>query len=163
MTTEQPNIQTREGQEELKRQRVRPVPLPDPLTAPYWEAAKRHELRIQRCTACRTYMHPPLAECRKCGSSALEWALLSGKCTVYSFIVDYRLMVPSFDEPYVVAQVNPVEADDDIVRITANIKECDIHDVSIGMSVEVFFEVVTPDVTLPQFRPAPKASRVLKK
>ena len=158
MTAEQPNIQTREGQEQLKRQGVRPVPLPDALTWPYWEAAKRRELRIQRCTACRKHMHPPMEECRKCGSSDIEWVLLSGKGTVYSFIVDHRLMVPGFDEPYVVAQVNPIEADDDVVRITANIKECGIDEVSIGMQVEVFFEVLTEDVTLPQFRPAPQAN-----
>jgi uncharacterized OB-fold protein len=158
MTTEQPNIQTREGQEQLRRKGVRPVPLPDALTAPFWEAARRHELRIQHCMACSTYMHPPMEECKKCGSGNIEWALLSGKATVYSFIVDHRLMVPGFDEPYVVAQVNPIETDDDAVRITANIKECDIDEVSVGMQVEVFFEVVKEDVTLPQFRPTTQAN-----
>jgi uncharacterized OB-fold protein len=62
-------------------------------------------------------------------------------------------MVPTFDEPYVIAQINPVESLDNMVRITANIKECALGDVYIGMPVEVVFEDVTSEVTLPQFRP----------
>ena len=84
----------------------------------------------------------------------MRWTQLSGRGTVYTFVIDRRLMVPGFDAPYVVAQIRPEETDDDVVRITANIKECDLHDVHIGMAVEVFFEDVTEDVTLPQFRPA---------
>src|SRR5579875_833600 len=42
-----PDIKTREGQERLRAKGVRPVPEPDDLTRPYWEAASRSELRIQ--------------------------------------------------------------------------------------------------------------------
>jgi uncharacterized OB-fold protein len=84
----------------------------------------------------------------------MRWTPISGRGTVYTFIIDHRLMVPGFNEPYVVAQIRPEETDDDVVRITGNIKECDVHDVHIGMPVEVFFEDVTADVTLPQFRAA---------
>jgi uncharacterized OB-fold protein len=158
MTSEQPNIQTREGQEQLRKMGVRPVPEPDALSAPYWNAARRHELHLQRCRSCASFMHPPEENCRHCGSADFEWVPVSGRGTVYSFVVDHRLMVPGFSEPYVVAQVNPVETDDDVVRITANIRGCDVHDVYIGMPVEVFFEDLTADVTLPQFRPAPEAA-----
>jgi uncharacterized OB-fold protein len=71
---------------------------------------------------------------------------------VYSFIIDRRLMVPGFDEPYILATVIPDEAPSDTLRIVANIKECDIAAVYIGMPVEVFFEE-RGGVTLPQFRP----------
>ena len=63
-------------------------------------------------------------------------------------------MMPGFDEPYVVAQINPVEAQRDTVRITANIRGCDVRDVYIGMPVEVIFEDVDERVSLPQFRPS---------
>jgi len=156
MTTQeqsQPNIQTREGQEQLRQMGVKPLPQPDDLTRPYWEAARRHELVIQRCTACRDYQHPPYEQCRSCGSATLEWAQISGRGTVYTFIIDYRLLVPGFNEPYVVAQINPVEAQSDLVRITTNILGCEPGDVSIGMPVEVLFEDVSDDISLPQFRP----------
>ena len=153
----QPNIQTREGQEQLRKLGVKPVPAPDDLTRPYWEAAKKHELRVQRCKACGHYQHPPQAQCSKCSSGEIEWTKLSGKGVVYSFIIDHRLMVPGFNEPYVVAQINPVEADTDVVRITSNIRDCDRNDVYIGMPVEVLFEDVNEKVTLPQFRPTSEA------
>jgi len=154
MTNPLPNIQTKEGQEQLRKMGIRVIPQPDEVSSPYWEAARRHEMQIQRCGSCRAYQHPPLASCRCCQSTDLRWTQISGRGTVYTFIIDRRLMVPGFDAPYVVAQIRPEETDDEMVRITANIKACDIHDVHIGMAVEVFFEDVAEDVTLPQFRPA---------
>jgi uncharacterized OB-fold protein len=78
---------------------------------------------------------------------------------VYSFIVDHRLLVPGFDEPYVVALVVPEEAQADTVRLTTNIRECDPHDVFIGMPVRVIFEPLDEDITLPQFVPAQVAKK----
>jgi uncharacterized OB-fold protein len=153
MTNQRPNVQTKEGQKQLRELGIRPIPQPDEVTSPYWEAARRHELSIQRCRACGTYQHPPGTACRQCQGTDLEWTRLSGRGTVYTFIIDHRLMVPGFNEPYVVAQITPEETDDNMVRLTANITGCDIHDVYIGMPVEVFFEDVTDDVSLPQFRP----------
>jgi uncharacterized OB-fold protein len=155
--TQAPNIQTREGQEQLRKMGVKPVPAPDDLTRPYWEAAKRKELTIQRCKACGEYRHPPQEACPECQSKETEWTKLSGKGTIYTFIIDHRLMVPGFDEPYVVMQVNPVEAQHDTVRITSNLRNCPREDAYIGMPVQVLFEERTPEVTLPQFEPAPEA------
>ncbi len=151
------NIQTREGQEQLKKMGVKPIPAPDDLTRPYWDAAKRHELRIQRCTACSEYQHPPQATCEQCGGATLEWAPISGRGVIYTYIIDRRMMTPGFNEPYVVAQINPVEAPRTTVRITANIRGCELEDVYIDMPVEVFFEDVNAEVTLPQFRPTAEA------
>ena len=152
--TNAPNIQTREGQEQLKKMGIKPLPVPDDLTSPYWAAARKHELCIQRCTACEAYQHPPQPQCGQCGASEFEWPKLSGQGTVFSFIVDRRLMTPGFDEPYVVAQINPIEAQRDTVRITANIRECELDQVYCEMPVEVIFEDVNETITLPQFRPA---------
>ena len=149
---ERPNIETRAGQEQLRQMGIKPLPQPDSLTAPYWEAARRHELVIQRCSSCAAYQHPPFDYCRSCEGTQLEWTPISGRGTVYSFIVDHRLMVPGFTEPYVVAQVRPVEAQTDLVRITTNIRGCEPAAVYIGMPVEVVFEDVRDDTTLPQFR-----------
>ena len=160
MTSDQPpaiNIQTREGQERLKAMGVKPVPVADDLSRPYWDAARKHELRIQRCAACGNYQHPPRTSCEQCHASTFDWPALSGRGVIYSFIVDHRMMTPGFPEPYVVAQVNPVEARRNTVRITTNIRGCELEDVYIDMAVEVLFEDVNPEVTLPQFRPAPEA------
>ena len=52
MTKQLPNIETKEGQEQLRQMGIRVIPQPDEVSAPYWEAARRHELRIQRCGSC---------------------------------------------------------------------------------------------------------------
>jgi uncharacterized protein len=148
------NVQTRAGQERLKERGIRPRPAPDDVTRPYWEAARRGELRIMRCSGCGGHRHPPTPTCPECGGVDVEWASLSGRGEIYSFIVDYRLMVPGFSEPYVVAQVVPVEARDDTIRITTNILGCAVEEVRIGMPVEVTFAILDDQITLPQFRPA---------
>ena len=148
------NIETKEGQAKLRAMGVKPIPAPDDLTRPYWDAAKKHELRIQRCNVCQTYRHPPNPACPSCNSESYDWSLLSGRGVIYSFIIDHRLMVPGFDEPYAVIQVVPEEAQSDVVRITANLRDCELDDIRIGMKVEVLFEQRTEDVVLPQFRPA---------
>ena len=43
---------TTAGQEELRRRGIRPLPAPDELTRPYWEAAREHRLVVQRCAGC---------------------------------------------------------------------------------------------------------------
>lgn len=149
-----PNIQTTEGQAQLKAMGIKPVPVPDEVTGPYWASTKRHELRLQYCKTCSDFQHPPAAACRVCAGTDLDWRTVSGKGTVYSFIIDRRLMTPGFDEPYAVLQVNPVEAKRDTVRITTNMRDCAPEDVRMGMDVEVVFEDVNDAITLPQFRPA---------
>lgn len=144
---------TRAEQEELRRRGVRPLPEPDELTRPYWDAARRGELRIQRCTACGEHRHPPAEQCPWCDSTAADWDLMPGTGRVFSFVVDHRLMVPGFDEPYVVAQVRPDGASSDLVRIVSNIRGCAIQDVAIDMPVRVVFED-RGEVVLPQFAPA---------
>ena len=157
MTADTPNVQTREGQEQMKKMGLKPIPLPDDITRPYWDAAKKHELRIQHCKACSNYQHPPEEQCSQCGASEFDWPKLSGQGVVYTFVIDRRLMTPSFNEPYVIAQINPVEAQHDTVRITTNMRDCELDDVYCGMPVEILFEDVTDEITLPQFRPTADA------
>ncbi len=152
-----PNPETRAGQEEMKRMGIVPWPIADDLTRPFWDAANRHELVIQRCTACGEFRHTPRADCLFCKSTDVEWVKLSGKGTVFTYIVDHRNEVPGFDGHYVFAFINPVEAPRTSVRLTGNILECDPDDVYIGMPVEVMYKELKPGVTLPEFRPAPEA------
>lgn len=149
-----PNVQTTEGQAQLKAMGIKPVPVPDEVTAPYWAAAKQHKLSLQYCTTCSDFQHPPQATCLKCKGNALEWRDVSGKGTIYAFIIDHRLMTPGFSEPYAVVQVNPVEAKSDTVRITTNTRGIELDKIEVGMPVEVVFEDVNDKVTLPQFKPA---------
>ena len=152
MPSSPPDLSTTAGQQWLREHGPKPRPQPDELTRPYWEAAAGHRLCIMQCADCGAFRHPPTAECPACSSVAVVWTELSGHGTVYSFVIDRRNMVPGFDGPYVVALVTPDEADDDL-RLVTNITGCDIHDVSIGMPVEVVYEDLDGGISLPQFTP----------
>src|SRR5947207_132188 len=152
-STQLPNPETRAGQEEMKRMGIVPHPIPDEVSKPFWDAANRQELVIQRCRTCDEMQHPPERACLHCESTDLEWERISGRGTVFTFIVDHRNEVPGFEGNYVFAFITPEETSNDLVRLTGNIWDCDPHDVHIGMPVEVFFKELKPGVTLPQFRP----------
>src|SRR5215470_4559695 len=130
----------------------RPVPRIDEESRGFWEACRRHELRIQKCRSCGTFRYYPRAVCPKCLSSETEWVLSSGKGTVYTFSVTHQNQAPGFREslPYVLAYVELAEG----VRLLTNIVDCDPAAVKIGMPVEVVFDDVTADATLPKFKPA---------
>ena len=77
-----------------------PVPHPTPVSAPYWEAAKRGELLFQRCSRCGTIPRRPVVVCGLCGTQDLGWHISSGRMTLYSWTVVWRPQHPSFRTPY---------------------------------------------------------------
>lgn len=119
--------------------------------APFWEAASRHELRMQECEACGYVRWPPSPVCPECWAEAHSWTELSGRGTVNTWVVYHREYFPAFaDElPYNVAEIELEEGP----RYLANVVECENDDIYRGMPVEVVFEDVTDEVTLPKFRP----------
>jgi uncharacterized OB-fold protein len=144
-------LEGRLGQERLRETGRRPLPIADDLTEPYWRSAAHGVLTMMACADCQAYRHPPASRCPHCGSSRRIWRPLSGLGTVYSFIVDHRLMVPGFTEPYIVVLVEPEETKGN-VQILTNLLECDTDRVYVGMPVEAVFERID-GVALPQFRP----------
>ena len=79
---------------------------------------------------------------------------LAGTAKVYSFVVVHHVTVTAFadEAPYAVAHVT-LDGTDDKVRMTTNVIDCPWEQVRVGMPVTVVFEDVTPEVTLPKFRP----------
>ena len=131
---------------------TKPLPYPNEVSQPFWDAAKRHELRIQRCNACGTHIFYPREACSQCLSPDLIWIPVSGKGTLYSYTIAQAPTHPAFAEdiPYVIAIVKLEEGP----RITTNLVGCLPDEVTIGMPVMASFEEVTPEVTLVKFRPA---------
>ena len=82
---------------------------------------------------------------------------LEGTAKVYSYVVVDHVTTPAFaaDAPYVVAHVT-LNGTDGKVRMTTNIIDCPWGDVRVGMPVTVVFDDVTPEFTLPKFRPIQK-------
>ncbi len=135
---------------------VRPVPPTSELTQPYWDAARRGQMVVQRCEACEHRPFPPRGTCPSCGASSLSWSPVSGRATVYSYTVAHRPPHPAFaaQVPLVVAIVELEEGP----RLFTNIVGCDPADVEVGMAVEATTEPIDDtDMVLPVFTPTNEA------
>ncbi len=141
------------------------IPLPatdDPLDAPYWQAAMRGELSIQRCSQCERLRFPPRPMCPFCQSVEHRWEAMSGRGTIWSVVIPHPPLLPVFKElsPYNVIVVALDE--DPTIRMVGNlvareggaINEIDPHSISIGTRVQAVFEQVAEDVTLVRWMPA---------
>ena len=130
---------------------AKPLPEITPEMAPFWEAARQHRLVVQRCRGCGTARFPARDQCSTCLSRESEWAPVSGRGTVFSFAVMHQVYHPGFaaEVPYALVMIELEEGG----RLISNLVECPVSDVVVGMPVEVVFDDVTPEVTLPKFRP----------
>lgn len=129
-----------------------PLPRTGGMSADFYRFCHQHELRFQRCADCGTWRHIPRDMCAKCGSFKWEWALSSGKGKVFSWTTATQPMMPQFAEhvPY-----SPVLVElDEGVRMVSWLTGVKPDELRLGMPVEVAFEDVTPEISLPKFRRA---------
>jgi uncharacterized OB-fold protein len=119
----------------------------------FWEGAKKSQLLIQRCTDCKTLVHPPTPMCPNCQSLARESAEMSGRGIVYSWIRSRHPTEPDA-HPRLVAIVELEEGP----RIVSNLQGIALEDVKNGMPVEVFFDEID-GVVAPQFQPSERVSK----
>ena len=130
----------------------KPLPRITPDTKPFWEGCQRHELLLAECKACSKVHLPPGPVCTFCFSGDLGWRQASGRGQVSAWTVVHKEWFAAFrdDLPYNAAQIELEEGP----RLTANLVGVDNGKISVGMAVEVVFDDVTPEVTLPRFFPS---------
>lgn len=130
----------------------KPLPEIRPETKPYWDACKNHELLIPKSKETgKLFFYPRAMSPGDDMSEDIEWVKSNGKGKVWTFSVHHMGPSKAYkgDPPHVVALVELDEG----VRMMTNVVECDPKDVQIGMEVEVVFDDVTDEVTLPKFKP----------
>ncbi len=130
---------------------LKPIPVPSEDSKPHWEGAKRHELCLQRCQECGAFRLPPAPLCPECTAMGGEWTKVSGRGKVYSFVIFHRAYHKAFEKdlPYAVAVIEL----EDGPRLVSNIVGIAPDRIRCDMPVEVTFEDITSDATLPKFRP----------
>jgi uncharacterized OB-fold protein len=130
---------------------AKPLPRLTPDNRPFWEACRRHELRLPWCDACDQPHWPPGPVCPFCFGDRVTWRLASGRGAISSWVVVHKDWFPAFrdDLPYNAVQVDLEEG----VRLTGNVVGLDGQPLSVGMPVRVVFDDVTPEATLPRFTP----------
>lgn len=141
---------------------IETIPLPvtdNPVDAPFWDGARRGELRLQSCAQCGHHRFPPRPRCPECHSEQSRWVPLSGHGEIWSYVVPRSPLLPVFERqsPYVVALVSLVEHPE--IRMVGALVEAvadgvgepaavDPDSVRIGAPVRAVFAPMSEDVHL---------------
>lgn len=130
--------------------RSKPAPTISAYNEPYWEYARRHELRLQRCQACRQFWAPPGPVCPHCFAGDFTWEEVSGRGEISSWVRFHKAYHPAFETaiPFNVAFVELVEGP----RLITNVVDAASRELRTGTPVRVVFEDCGK-FTLPQFAP----------
>jgi uncharacterized OB-fold protein len=128
---------------------VRPLPDIASADAPFWQALRRRELRMQRCADCGTYRFPAARTCPRCRADQSEWTAVEPTGVIETWCVFHRAYFDDLPVPYTVIQVRL----DCGVRLFSNPVAIETHALRIGLPVEAAFDDITPEVTLLKFKP----------
>lgn len=128
----------------------KPLPRLTPDNRAFWEGCRDHKVMLPWCEPCDRPHWPPGPVCPYCFGDALTWRQASGLGSVSSWVVVHKAWFPAFkaDLPYNAVQVELEEG----VRLTGNLIGAPENALQVGLPVEVVFDDVTPEVTLPRFR-----------
>jgi uncharacterized protein len=126
--------------------------------APFWAGTARGELLVQTCDECGRRRVPPRPMCPYCRSLTTRWEPMSGRGTIWSFVVLHPPLLPAYAElaPYNVIVVALDE--DPTLRMVGNllaspdgpINEVEPSTITIGEPVQVVFQQVA-DVAIPRW------------
>ena len=130
----------------------RPIPVPNELSKPFWAAAREHVLAMQRCQSCGHFQHPPYPTCVNCMSVDLKFEPVEGKGAIYAYTIMYHTGDKRFASAVPYASII-VELDQAPGALMAgNLLDAPYTDAKVGRRVEVTFEKLNDEITLPQFR-----------
>jgi uncharacterized protein len=116
----------------------RPTPRLDAINRAFWTGGAEGELRLHRCQACRTFVHPPAPVCGYCLSDDVQPEAVAGTGVIDSYTINHQAWQPGLAVPYIVARVAIDGATG--VYLTTNIINCPIEAVASGDIVRVTFE-----------------------
>jgi uncharacterized OB-fold protein len=122
---------------------TKPTPPDNDVSRPYWQAAARGDLTIQKCAECGVLRHYPRLLCDQCYSDQVTWITATGRGVIHSWTVAHHPYHPAFREelPYTLVTVDLEEGPRALGRWRGDTP-------SIGQAVEGCFEFLsdTPDL-----------------
>ena len=132
---------------------TKPLPFADAETKPYWDWAKKHELRMQRCADCGEIRFPPRPDvpglqldARRVGAdvaaparSTAGWSSTRRCC---------RPLPPTRRTRSCSSSSTTTRA----LRLVGTVVDIANDELAEGIPVEVVFDDVTPEITLPKWR-----------
>ena len=129
---------------------TKPLPPLTTLNSVYLSGAAEGELRLQRCGPCGHIWFPPASRCPACLSAEWTFTPVSGRATLWSWIVMHQKYFQSFadDLPYVVAVVELAEGP----RMISTIVGTPAQDLRCDLELRAVFERVEDGVGIVKFR-----------
>lgn len=130
----------------------KPLPVPTPVSQPYWSALNEQRVVIQRCGDCQAWVFYPRNRCSSCLSENLSWHEVSGMGTLYTFTLTRQPTSPHFvdDMPQKLAIVELAEG----VRLTTTLVNVEEDAIKVGMAVKPVFDQVSDEITMLRYEPA---------
>jgi uncharacterized OB-fold protein len=129
------------------------LPVPDERSAPFWEAAARHELALARCSRCERLCHPPDVVCPRCHRPDPDFRFdrVSGAGIVRSWVVINQAFLPGFESEVPFVLVDVALDEDPEVRLVGRLLDGPDTPLAAGDHVRLGFEDLAPGVAVPAF------------
>lgn len=128
----------------------KPLPQPTPISAPFWEGLRHHQVRLQQCEHGH-WLFFPRTHCPTCGNRQLTWQNVSGEGTLYSFTVARVPTLPEFTDE--MPQLLAVVALDQGVHINTTLVGVEPGDIRIGQRLRPVFDERPGSATLLRYTP----------
>lgn len=130
---------------------MRPLPVPDEVSAPYWAACADHVLTLPRCSRCGEFTLPPDSTCPHCHSFDPQFSFepVSGAGKVRTWTVIRRSFLQGFDKPFLLVDVQLDEQP--TVRMIGRLLDGPETPLRVGDRVCVAFEDLAPGISVPAF------------
>jgi uncharacterized OB-fold protein len=134
--------------------RITQLPAPgwEPMTEGYWLNAGKGKFVVQQCGDCGAHRWPPAFACYACQSMKWDWDELPGTGTVFTYTWADQRAVP--DSPlYNVSVIELDGTQGEPVRLMTQVVDVDRESLQIGIPVEVAFQKLDEEVSVPFFKP----------
>lgn len=131
----------------------RPMPVPTPVSQPFWDALAQHTIQIQYSPSAGRYIFYPRILAPGTLADDLEWREISGAASLYTYTVAHRPVAPHFASD--VPQILAVAQWDEGPRFATEIVNADPSELEVGMPIRpVFVDFPDDEVTLLRYEPA---------
>ena len=120
---------------------MKPSPVPDEVSKPFWDACNEGRLVVQNCSACSRLQHPPQKACLACGSEAnIEFREMNGRGKIHGYLIshDSRVMMLQEIQPFNLAVIELEDAPE--IKMLSHLPGTPTDEIPVGSAVQVEFE-----------------------